>query len=767
MLVLVLSALAHVPHTMVTALVPAPDLDDAEPWWVLATPYLPLLFRSDDGGASFVAVGGEPLGDLPTDMTRLLDGTLVLVGRTRYWWSVDGQTWSSNQLPGQLDAGASAGHTLLLGGDGGLYELELGGEVRRPLSVPVRHLRGGVYPVATGADGLVYLRDEGAWRALDPLPGGAVATAAAADGHGLFAGGDDGTVARWTGGGWAACAPLPEAGWAHSTVVAVAVDHAKLLVGTGNTAPYVSSDGCASWSRPSLPAVTDWRSSGAPSTEREVVVDLFARGERAVWAGWAGVWRRPANTWISAPLLGADYTRGAALALDPEAVLPRLYVGSYGAGVLRSDDGGRSWTGRNAQMTGANVQDVQVDAGDVDTVYALAGHYLNVSRDGSENAVGPLREAKATALSVDSTVPGEVWAQFDDGLAWSADAGGTWSAPVVTGAAGDFTRHLRLGNELCTFFQRPFEAWCAPGAEGSWTARHASPAEAPSPVVGVPARAPSRVLAGLDDTVVASDDGMATVTTVLALDADRVTAMAVADDDTVLIATLAGALLASDDHGDTWVEVGLRLPAAPWTLAARPGFAEHPEVVVATLDGTFLLTDPLGEPTLARLAPFQRVDDASEFWSFGEESCAPSHDDARGVMGTLRALDEGCVLRQWIRGAEIRVLGVAGGAASLSVDRGDETTFGSPSDDGNDEVTELIAVTVDDGWHLVEIRGLVGGVMFDALEASGSGAFLSTPGRAARDRVEPPAPEPCACAAGSIVPGWALVLAAAASRRRG
>ncbi len=720
MLLLVGTALGHVPHTMVTSLVPATNLDDSDVWWVLATPYLPVLLRSDDGGASFTVVGGEPLGDWPTDMARTDSGTLVLVGGQRYWWTENGEDWDSAALPGRVNIVAAAGDRLLLGGPSGLFVVEIGGNAEQVLSTAVTSVQGGTFPTATGADGLLYTRDERGWVTLEPLA--ATPASVANDGVEVYAGAQDGTVWRLATEGWQACGALPGAGAEHSAVVAIALDEGRVLAGTGNAAPYISTDGCASWGSAVAPGSTDWTGTGAPEREQDVVTDLYSRGDRVAWGGWSGLWRRVEGAWLDAALLGADYTRGVALGEDPGKDYPRVYLGSYGGGVLRSDDGGRSWTGHNDAMTGSNVQDVQLGAGVVDTLYALSGHHLNVSLDGGDSTDGGNRGEKATAVSADAAGPTEVWAQFEDGLLRSTNAGSSWSSPLSTGAGGTLTRHLRVGDEVCAFFQRPFEVSCAPDPGGPWTLRFTSPAEPPSPVVGVPFDAPERVLAGLDAVLLASDDAFASTTTALSLDDDRVVAVAVADDETVVVATLSGRLLASSDRGDTWIDTGQRLPAAPWSLTARPGFAERPDVVAATPDGAYVLGDPTGDATLKRLASLQRIDDASEFWAYGAAGCPPSHNDPRGEMGTLRALDEGCVLRQWIRGTEIRLLGIPGGSATLAVDGDAPVGFGTGA---GGELVELVSLTVAEGWHHVELRGMLSGILFDALEGSGDGVLLA------------------------------------------
>ena len=140
-------ALAHLPHDNVRAFAAG-----AGPWCLLADPSgTSLLLRSDDGGATFSMVGGPPVADRPKAVASLDDGTLVLLGHTRYWWtSDDAQTWQSAPLPGNVGM-LSGGEALILAGDGGAWTGQPGDPAPGPSGSVVAITDGGVLVYGDGS----------------------------------------------------------------------------------------------------------------------------------------------------------------------------------------------------------------------------------------------------------------------------------------------------------------------------------------------------------------------------------------------------------------------------------------------------------------------------------------------------------------------------------------------------------------------------------------------------------------------------------------
>jgi len=110
-----------------------------------------------------------------------------------------------------------------------------------------------------------------------------------------------------------------------------------------------------------------------------------------------------------------------------------------GAGVLRSSDGGTSWTTLcTAPFVGSGFFDLQVDPGNGSRLFAGTTGGLYTSTDGGTTWT---RRRSATTWSVSITAAnGEVLAACSDGVFRSTDNGNTWTAATLPGAPAGFTR---------------------------------------------------------------------------------------------------------------------------------------------------------------------------------------------------------------------------------------------------------------------------------------------------------------------------------------
>ena len=771
-------AYAHVPHDTVRAFGATPG-----PWWLLADPSSTrLLLRSDDRGATYTMVGGEPIADLPNQLTTLDDGTVVLLGEQAYWWSADeGNTWSHADRP----VGATlltGGPTVVLAGPGGLWEGAPGALVASLSDLAISVLGRERVAVTSGGD--VQIDVGGGWTHLEG-PGVADASAVTTDGTVVYVGTHTGAVWRYTTGTWSPCAALPAYDGTETSypdIVNLTMDGATVLAATGWRAPFVSGDGCATWIDRHTTREVSYDTSGGAEGPDSAWPFLAVVDGRWVLGGWQGYWWSDDQglTWADTPMIPPDYTRGLAFTSDFTAT-PRIFIGTYGAGPAFTDDGGASFSAPAHGVRDPNVQRLET-AGvgdDPNLVYGIIGHDGYSSRDGGESWT-PFSFATESVNDITTfRNSGEIWAfaKGDPQLVMaSVDAGGTWTpltslqtalgASLAGSAAGFLLANGR--GARCVTTREPSGMVCAMENEDgtSGEAWHSAPlpegGDRNSAPLGWPPGAATRVLWSEDDGIHLSDDllgtavlaggATATVHSVYPTGDDGPISFVGASEGTLFLATEAGALWRSSDGGETWEDLAIRFPAWVHVMAARPDFATHPDLLVGTHDGLFLVADATGAtPTLARWAYYQRIDDESDYFECAE--CPARRDDPTAGMDTVRPVPANVTATARLRGTEIRVLGrlADGGAAELWVD-GAWVSDLSPAREGvTGGVTGLT-----DGWHDVEIRGLAGqGVYVDALEAYGPGARLDVP-----EADEPPPqdsgrakdPGGCGCEMSSVYP---------------
>jgi photosystem II stability/assembly factor-like uncharacterized protein len=167
-----------------------------------------------------------------------------------------------------------------------------------------------------------------------------------------------------------------------------------------------------------------------------------------------------------APWLPATPPGGEVPALAQAPSAPAIvYAGTATAGVFRSDDGGATWTPRNATLAPGDyaIVGLAVHPQDPDTVFALplAGpqtHSLERSRDGGLTwqpldfntdagfpAPSSANGAPVRQVTFDARRAATLFAATDDGLFVSPDLGDSWSrlafgGNIVTAVAADPSR---------------------------------------------------------------------------------------------------------------------------------------------------------------------------------------------------------------------------------------------------------------------------------------------------------------------------------------
>ena len=152
----------------------------------------------------------------------------------------------------------------------------------------------------------------------------------------------------------------------------------------------------------------------------------------------AGLFQSPdgGESWgrIRDPFPGESQIR--ALAVDPQSSNV-VYAGSNN-GIYRSEDSGGSWVKLDSPMDGLNIWSIAIDPSDSDTIFAgTSPPFLFRSKDrgkswqklsadiAQECAIGSPR---VTAMLVDPVDGGTVWAGVEiDGVYRSRDGGDTWT----------------------------------------------------------------------------------------------------------------------------------------------------------------------------------------------------------------------------------------------------------------------------------------------------------------------------------------------------
>lgn len=682
MLLLATFAWAHNPHSMIVgACLPAAD---GAPWYVLYDgAESNVLYRSVDAGRTWAPVHAAATRDALTALT-CTSSMLVAIGAEGVWTSADAATWTLDpSIPAPERLAADDDQVLVLNADGLWWGTP--GAWSGPTAGPWTVLGGGPGGlVAADAVG-------GLWRPSDPQAGApGEAKSVVTDGVEVWVGGAAGSV--WSTAGVASV--LPDDG----NVVALAVGRdGRLLAATANRGPFESTDGGATWSDPGSPFVTLYGESGAAESEDEAVTALAGTADTTLIAGWYGVAVDGSDGWRHEAILSPDSLRDVAFSPDFNRDGLILAAG-LGGGVLRTLDGGATWDAPGWGMPAPNIQRVAIDPDDTASVYAIVDHELYHSTDaGASWAYEPGPYAKLSEV----VVADGVWIVGDvaaGGLTGNlARAAGDGWEDILPGV--DVGKVFVDGGELCASGANRVVCW----ADG-WTERYGHSVTA---------------MAG---SVWADGDGVwLDGTRVLAGDADPIDNLAAADDGTLFATTRGGGVFRSDDGGETWADLGLDLPAAPVTLEARPGFAEHPELLLATYDGLWLVDDAGARPW----GQFQSIWATAGFLDCRHcatraDDCAPGRkrlvlDGSDPVRidwrGTALYADETLIAEAedgdhetvWAGSGEIGAFTTAGVFSALAYDGGGEHAPATCAAPSAEPPCGCVAVGSGGGWVVVAV----------------------------------------------------------------
>jgi len=379
-------ATAHIPHDVVAAVAAPRDLDPSRPWFVISNPWtLSLLYRSEDGGVSWDALGGDPIQDILVAAVTLDDHTVVLASESRLWVSRDGgDTWTPEAAPGTVVA-LGGGASLAIATTDGLWT----GVPEGLVEVATGAFRA-VAPDGTAAvdeTGAIWTTDGASWTMRE---GPTAAVSLVRGGDALYVGASDGGVWRSSDSGWTACGalPAPKDGDEGKVMVGhLAIDpvDGSLLVTAAWRSPFRSGDQCETWTDTGWtegdPLYDVW---GGAQSQAEAFTTLYAYdGERLV-GGWAGLARSTDSgaTWKPAHLVAPDSCRAALIPKDWPSN-PTILLGSYGAGPMISDDGGATWDTEQHGLTDMAPQQFVGPIGDDDDTILSVRWWTASTPDGT------------------------------------------------------------------------------------------------------------------------------------------------------------------------------------------------------------------------------------------------------------------------------------------------------------------------------------------------------------------------------------------------
>lgn len=720
MLALITAAAAHVPHEKVVFAAVGEDLSG--PACVVLDPWASDVLACSDSEDRWSHLGGDPLADDLLAGAVLGDGALILAARQRLWSSSDaGATWSGADLAFAVTTLVIADDALWLGTTDGVRTGPPGGPFTASLTgLEVTALATSPWGIAALAGGSAWSNAGSGWLDAGSPATDPVSVVAGADA--VYVGTAGGGVWRSGADGWTPCGALPtpeptDRTW-HPDVTRLAADGAALLAATAWRGPFVSDDGCATWTDRHAPLDTEYDDDGHAESTAEAVTGLYAADGVWLMAGWGGMARSADGgvTWASPLLLPPDFIRG--LAVSPDFARDgTVYIGGYAAGVERSFDGGTTFDAPSLGLGLPNVQSLVVTGtGGDQLVMTVGGHHAWVSGDLGEHWIvaGSPYENDARALFVGGPdrwwVAGYAYGDRAAGISESTDRGATWTPldgllAALGGRMPEFV--ASASGELCV---AAASVACSRDDGTSWETRW-EPGVTVRALVGWPAAAPTRLVAALGDRVEVSDDGGRTWIAGLETGLDGPIFLAVADDGTIWAATDTARLLRSDDGGSSWEDAGVRVPGTVLALAARPG--SDRELFVGASDGTFRLTS---DGALVRWATYQRVDDTHSEYVVCEGCTTEPRSTA--ALGTVTRLPAGAELSLRLRGTYVAILGTSDGDSAVSVwiDGEERASFGG---DAVSRIGRLVGVDgLPDGLHDVRLVGVRGdGVRLDGFES--------------------------------------------------
>jgi len=732
-------AFAHLPHDNLVALAAPAALDSSFPWIAVYGDRLTeeyLISRSDDAGATWTMVGGDPIVSPIYGGTQLNDGTNVLLAETRYWWTTDaGETWTSAALPGSVDQITSTGSTLVLAGAGGIWTGSVGGSFTQESTAVIEGLGAGPSAWSTST---VYYRSGSSWTSLGS-PASDL-TSAVSDGTSTFAGSSSGGVYRRssTTGAWSTCASLPSpnaAGTGHQAVTRLFLDGSALVAFPAWRGPYRTGGACTTWTDRSGPPDTVWGGSGGADTDADAWAFVHGTGGSWIVAGWAGLFSTADNgfTWSDRQTMPPDYSRHVQFSPDWEND-HRLWIGAYASGPLRSDDAGATFVRPNHGIPETlNVQRYWVARSplETDTVYVSINHTPYVSYDAGENWTRFASDrGTVTGMTVWDSAD-DVWIYAGTGISVpqaTTDGGATWTELTALDTAVSTSRIVTVerfatasGDELtCALGEARARLVCSWDAGATWEGwLNDTSIQDALDLVAWPPEASTRLAYVGDGRVRYTDDDGLTWNAVDPYAGEDVERLWLASTGTMYVGTQTGWILRSFDGGTTWEDMGVRVPAIPQAMTGRPDFGLYDEVLVSTHDGIWRVLGAEGAtPVVDRWPDYQAVENSGGY--FRCAGCPATDQDTGASQDRIQPLPAGASVELILRGDSLRILGDSDGTGQVDVyvDGVLQGTFGSEIVAMGGTLFEVSGL--DYGWHEIDLVGQgSSGVRVDEVAAMG------------------------------------------------
>jgi hypothetical protein len=730
--------LAHLPHSVVVSAAAPVDVDPLKPWYLILHPQKStVLYRTLNGGRQWESIGGDARSDTLRQLWVQDSGRLLALADTRLWWSDDqGTSWQWRELEEKIWMLGGRDELLMLGASGlyrglpeGEFELE---------PVVATNLATSLYGTVLWKENRLYQWNNGLI-ALPPAPE-SIETASIGEST-VWAGNTEGQLWKLAGEQWIACAPLliEASDSPHMAVRGIAEVGGLVYAVAGWRGPFVSEDGCSSWRDRHAPLDPEYSGNGSADTEKEGF-SSFQVGSSVLLAGWMGAASSPDQGmfWQQGWLLGAGYTRGLAFtAAWPDD--PTLFIGGYGAGVVRSDVLGEQVT-PGTGFTDTNVQAIK-STPDPKVIYSLTNHIPWISADGGESwseiegfeFVGMLEPWSADHLWV-QTRENEVKRLIES---WDRGQSFNELDPQIQ----DGKLAFWMGEEYCV----ANDNWLRCGQESSW--REVWQSES-TIVTGFKAE---------DALYLSNASGVWRIEVdqavqELSYESDPVVEL-VAAGSTVFAATLSARLLVRGQEG--WQDTGVQLHSEITIMMTLPDYASNPAVYLGSLDGTFKVENPESDPLLVPWAKTEWLDDRVS-WAECLGCSRSSRVEGYHLAGVTR-LKAGQVFETALRGDVLKIWGIPGREAEVVVDG---VSYGGFSEEEGKGITVIKEIAgLGTGWHEVQIEALSDGVLIDGVEGTNMPSPVENT-KATLIEEE----KPCGCRSGGA---WVFLLLPSLYRRSG
>ena len=245
---------------------------------------------------------------------------------------------------------------------------------------------------------------------------------------------------------------------------ALAVDPAQpgtLYLGTYIAGMFKTTDHGASWSP------VGW----GPLTTYAIAVDPVAPAT-VFAADWSSIFRS-SDGGVTWSLVASFPNHGVyGIAVDP-TTHTNVFAAVYDVGVVKSIDGGDTWTPKTTGLGSLEVRAVGVDPANATTVYVAGEDGVWKSIDGGDSwtaASSGLPNADAYSLAIDPATPTTLYVGTSGGVAKSTDGGATWqNSSTGLGAVQVDAVRISLSNPLVLYAGTAQGVYRSADGGGTWT----------------------------------------------------------------------------------------------------------------------------------------------------------------------------------------------------------------------------------------------------------------------------------------------------------